>query len=105
MDRPGGAHSPSAIHRFNPHGPARALEPVFGVCEVSEQHGKRMASLLEQKSHRSNTAAESRIGEVDTLAGYRGYLVLGESGTHRQRMSLYGYPRENTRACDCLHDQ
>tara|TARA_R110000822_G_scaffold96500_10_gene219640 strand:- start:797 stop:2554 length:1758 start_codon:yes stop_codon:yes gene_type:complete len=98
-DRPEGLIAQATYHQIIRMEPAAPWNLVFGYVKYQEQMAE-MASLLEQ--NRKVKPLQNLVA-VDTLPDTV-VLVLGES-TNRQRMSLYGYPRETTPRLDALHDQ
>ena len=80
--------------------PAAPWNLVFGYAKYKAQLAA-MEGLLEENSHIPPLAefSESNPESSKTLV-----LVIGES-TNRQRMSLYGYPRNTTPRLDALRDE
>ncbi len=73
---------------------------VVGYKNYREQLANMQAMLDENASIPPlGNLQDARAGQPATLV-----LVIGES-TNRQRMSLYGYPRETTPQLDALRDQ
>ncbi|WP_339080978.1 phosphoethanolamine transferase CptA [Pseudomonas sp. TMP9] len=73
---------------------------VVGYKNYREQLANMQAMLDENASILPlGNLQDARAGQPATLV-----LVIGES-TNRQRMSLYGYPRETTPELDALRDQ
>lgn len=72
---------------------------VFGYVKYQQQ----MADMTDLLQQNRKVKPLANLVAVDTLPDTV-VLVLGES-TNRQRMSLYGYPRETTPRLDALHEQ
>lgn len=98
-NRPEAPLAQATYHQIIRMEPAAPWNLVFGYVKYQEQ----MADMTELLERNRQVKPLENLVAVDTLPETV-VLVLGES-TNRQRMSLYGYPRETTPRLDALNAQ